>query len=55
MMSRRQLRRAFELIRARRFLRRLNMGPHRPGGWTFVPSDVRLEDVVMWQTRGTQR
>lgn len=53
MMWRWRIRRAMALVRARRFAIYLEWGPHRPGGWTAVPTDVDLGDVVLWQRTRT--
>ena len=50
-MSRRHLNRAFELVRARRFVALVHMGPHLPSGWINLPLDVDMRDVLFWMRR----
>ncbi len=47
-MSHRKLKRTFELVRARRFVSLIQMGPHMPGGWIKLPLDVDMLDVMFW-------
>lgn len=56
-MTTRQVRRAFELVRAKKFADYIaNPAPKdcNPGGWITVPQNVRIEDVVMWHNREAQ-
>ena len=50
-MSRKRLNRAFELVRARRFVALMQMGPFMPGGWIKLPLDVDMRDVILWMRR----
>ena len=50
-MNKRIVRRAFELVRAKRFLEVLYTQKEiaAPGAWTPIPDDVKMQDVGMWQ------
>lgn len=48
---RRKISRAFELVRARRFVSLIHMGPHMLGGWIKLPLDVDMRDVMFWMRR----
>lgn len=48
---RRRVRRARQLIEARRFHRYTKTAPQTPGGWIALPESVRMQDVVFWFQR----
>ena len=50
-MDRKRLNRAFELVRARRFVAAVHMKQWMPGSWIELPLDVDMRDVMFWMRR----
>lgn len=47
----RVIKRAFQLVRARRFMKHATIPPQLPGAMVILPGDVRMRDVIFWFNR----
>lgn len=47
----RVIRRAFQLVRARRFMKHATIPPQLPGAMVVLPDGVRMQDVIFWFNR----
>ncbi len=50
-MDRKRLNRAFELVRARRFVALVQLRPYLPARMIRLPLDIDLRDVLFWMRR----
>ena len=50
-MDRKRLNRAFELVRARRFVALLQLRAYLPASMIRLPLDVDMRDVLFWMRR----